>query len=411
MARISPARVIALRTLERVGAGEYASDTLRQLSASAEPRDAGLASQIVFGCLRFQKQLDFLIETYSGRKITKLDQPVLLALRSATFQLRYLERVPAHAAVHDAVEWVKLRTQSAAGFVNAVLRKVNREPVKWPDSATALSIPQWILERWTDHFGRKQAEGIAAAALNEPVAYIRVSAGAEPPAGISVEATHVTGAYRVRSELPPAIRLHDISSQAIVPLLGLEPGDTYLDLCAAPGNKTLQALETPLSLAAACDISPARIRSVPPVCHRVVADATQPLPFWRKFRKVFIDAPCSGTGTLARNPEIKWRLQPGDLGRFADRQIRIAEQGVGALEPGGTLVYATCSLEAEENEDVVQQILTVHTQLELQRELWRLPGRDEGDGFYAAVLRKRVQPMRTAEQGAGAGCDAREGTA
>jgi 16S rRNA (cytosine967-C5)-methyltransferase len=389
MARVSPARVIALRTLERVGAGEYASDTLRHLSASAEPRDAGLASQIVFGCLRFQKQLDFLIETYSARKITKLDAPVVLALRIAIFQLRYLERVPAHAAVQDAVESVKLRARSAAGFVNAVLRKVNRERIEWPNRATALSVPEWMLDRWTTHFGHNEAEAIAAAALGEPAAYIRLAPGTDPPTGISLEPTPIAGAYRVRSEPPSGIRLHDISSQAIVPLLGLEPGDTYLDLCAAPGNKTLQALETPLSLAVACDISAARIRSIPAVCHRAVADATQPLPFGRRFRRVFIDAPCSGTGTLARNPEIKWRLQPGDLGRFADRQLRIAEQGVRALEPGGTLVYATCSLETEENEAVVKHNLSAHAELELQRELWRLPGRDEGDGFYAAVLRKR----------------------
>jgi 16S rRNA (cytosine967-C5)-methyltransferase len=388
MARISPARAIALKTLERVSAGEYASDTLRELSRSLEERDAGLASQIVFGCLRFQKQIDFLIESYSGRKIGRLDEPVLYVLRSAIFQLRYLERIPSHAAVHDAVEWVKTRIRSASGFVNAVLRKVNREPVDWPDRSTALSITEWMLQRWTEHFGQTAAEGIAAAALNEPPAFIRLTPGTEPPSGLSLEATAVPGAYRVLSPLPRGTRLHDISSQAILPLLGLEPGDTYLDLCAAPGNKTLHALETPLSLAVACDISFVRLRSIPAVCPRIVLDATQPLPFARQFRRVFIDAPCSGTGTLARNPEIKWRIQPGDFTRFADRQRQILGQALTALEPGGTLVYATCSLEREENESVVEKFLSTHAGLKLERELWRLPGREEGDGFYAAVLRK-----------------------
>jgi 16S rRNA (cytosine967-C5)-methyltransferase len=387
MTRISPARVIALKTLQAVAEGAYASDTLRQFSQTLTPRDAGLASQIVFGCLRFQKQLDFLIEMYSGRKTAKLDRPVLLALRSAIFQLRYLERVPPHAAVHDAVEWVKVQARSAAGFVNAVLRKVNQEPVEWPDVATALSIPDWLLKRWAAHFGLEQARKIAEAALSQPVPFIRVAPGAEPPSGVDLEPTDIPGAYRVLSAPPRDLRLHDISSQAIVPLLGLRPGDTYLDLCAAPGNKTLQALEVDLGLAVACDVSFSRIREIPPVCNRVVLDATEPLPFRRKFARVFIDAPCSGTGTLARNPEIKWRVKTNDFTRFGEKQVRIAEQGARCLAPGGTLVYATCSLETEENESVVRQVLDKRPELRCEGEFWRLPGRDEGDGFYAAVLR------------------------
>jgi 16S rRNA (cytosine967-C5)-methyltransferase len=182
------------------------------------------------------------------------------------------------------------------------------------------------------------------------------------------------------------MRLHDISSQSIIPLLALEPGLRYLDLCAAPGNKTLQALETPLLLAVACDISPARIRDVPPVCPRVVLDASEPLPFGILFDRIFIDAPCSGTGTLSRNPEIKWRLRERDLPRFADKQLQIARQAARLLAPAGKLVYATCSLEREENEDIVRILLEEEPSLRREREVWRIPGRDEGDGFFAAVL-------------------------
>ncbi len=390
MMRISPARAIALQALNAVAEGAYASDTLRDLAAPLTPRDAGLASQIMFGCLRYQAQLDFLIELYSGRAIAKLDQPVLSTLRSAIFQLRYLERVPPHAAVHDAVEWIKLRARSAAGFVNAVLRKVDREPVTWPDIATELSIPSWLLDRWTAHFGAEQARKTAQAALRPPVPYVRVPTGSKAPEGLSLEATDIPGAYRVMSSPPRDLRLHDISSQSIVPLLGLEAGSSYLDLCAAPGNKTLQALETPLGLAVACDVSFSRIREMTPGCSRIVLDATLPLPFSQPFDRVFIDAPCSGTGTFARNPEIKWRVQPEDFRRFGEKQLRIAEQGARQLVPGGTLVYATCSLENEENETVVRQVLHSHPSLRCEQELWRLPGRDEGDGFYAAVLRNSV---------------------
>ena len=388
---ISAARQIAFDVLAAVSAGAYASDSLRFLSKGASGRDAGLAAQIVFGCLRYQSQLDYLIETYSGRKIENLDSDILLALRAAIFQLRYLDRIPAYAAVDDSVELVKKRKRSAAGLTNAVLRKMTRSEsakVTWPDAATEFSCPPWLLERWEQHFGISSALAIAKAALTEPPPYIRVAPGEPPPEGLELEATDVTGCYRVLSEGTHGLRLHDISSQSIIPLLGLEPGLSYLDLCAAPGNKTAQALETPLRLAIACDISLKRLREMPPLCPRVVLDASEMLPFSILFDHIFIDAPCSGTGTLARNPEIKWRLKEADLPRFAARQARLAQNAARCLAPGGKLVYATCSLEREENEDIVSNLVEKHTELQLKREVWRLPGREEGDGFYAAIIER-----------------------
>lgn len=388
MMQISHGRRVAFKALETVADGAYASDILRELSRLLASRDAALASQIVFGCLRFQKQLDFLLEMYSGRSTARLDQAVLIAVRAALFQLRYLERIPPHAAVHDSVEWVKKKARSAAGFVNAVLRKVNRDPAAWPDEATAFSTPEWMLDCWSAHFGHDMARKIAQAGLHEPVAYVRMPSG-RGTSELSLEQTDIPGAFRVVGPIPAETRLHDISSQAIVPLLELAPEHRYLDLCAAPGNKTLQALESGLRFAVACDVSPTRIRSIPPVCPRVVLDATQALPFDRPFDRIFIDAPCSGTGTLARNPEIKWRVQQGDLRQFGGKQLQIAEQATQLLARNGRLVYATCSLEREENEDVVRALLEGHQELRLERELRRLPGRDEGDGFYAAAFSKR----------------------
>lgn len=384
--RISPARAASFRVLEAVADGAYASDALREKTRELEARDAGLASEIVFGCLRRQAQLDYLIFSYSGRKADQLDRPVTLALRSAIYQLRYLERIPAHAAVHESVELVKRRQRAAARLTNAVLRKVNRAPVLWPDLETECSCPAWLLERWTEHFGAERARSIAEAALEEPAAYIRVPAGGEPPRDAAVEPTSVPGCFRLLSGVRAGMRLYDISSQAIVPLLDLRPGQRYLDLCAAPGNKTLQALETPLSLAIACDISLRRIRDIPAICPRVVLDATRPLPFAQKFDRIFIDAPCSGTGTLGRNPEIKWRVQKRDFARFAEGQAQMIAHGLRLLAPGGRLLYATCSLEREENEEVVANVVGAHSEVRCERQMWRLPGREEGDGFYAAVL-------------------------
>jgi 16S rRNA (cytosine967-C5)-methyltransferase len=391
---------VAHQILEEVADGAYASDSLLEQSRRLTSRDAGLASQIVFGSLRFFGQLDFLIQKYSRRAPDSLDLPVLVALRAAIFQLRYLDRIPAHAAVHDAVEYVKNRQRAAAGLVNAVLRKVDRAPVAWPDESVELSCPAWLLDRWSGHFGKTSARSIAQAALEEPEAYIRVAPEQAPPKDFELEPTGVPGCFHVLSSptagSPGEIRQHDIGSQSVVPLLDLQPGQTYLDLCAAPGNKTLQALEVPLQLAVACDVSERRIRDIPPVCPRVVLDAARPLPFARKFDRIFIDAPCSGTGTLSRNPEIKWRVQAPDFIRFHQKQVQILRQAVAALHPDGKLLYATCSLEAEENEDVISAVLQSVQGLQLVAERWRLPGRDPGDGFYTAELRFAGSPRLSA---------------
>ena len=211
---MSPAREIAFRVLQRVHGGGYATDLLRR--ESGDPRDLALAESIVLGCLRYQAQLDYLIEHFSGRKQPKLDDEVRIALRMGIFQLRYLDRIPPHAAVAESVELVKqAHKRSAAGFVNAVLRKVNRSPIAWPDQATELSLPAWMLERWQQQYGQEAAAAIARAALEQPEAAINPDTG----------------------------RQQDPGAQSIVPLLEIQPpGMTVLDLCAAPGNKTAQIL-------------------------------------------------------------------------------------------------------------------------------------------------------------------------
>jgi 16S rRNA (cytosine967-C5)-methyltransferase len=347
---ISPARQIAFEILKKVQEGGYASDLLLQRSAALDSRDAGLASEIVFGCLRFQAQLDYLI---SRRSKHPPATEVLIALRMGIYQLRYLDRIPPHAAVGESVELVKrAHKASESGFVNAILRRTDRQPVAWPDRATAFSMPAWLLDRWDGQFGRETTDRIAAAFLR-PVETFVASTG----------------------------RIQDIGAQSIVPLLDLHPGQTFLDLCAAPGNKTSQAIQQGVR-AVACDIHWHRLRQMADLnCSRVVLDATKPLPFRAKFDRILVDAPCSGTGTLGRNPEIKWRLKPADLEALHAKQIALVRQAIEHLCPGGRLIYSTCSLEREENELVVEEIPGEwHTSQ-------RLPGIDPGDGFFAAVLR------------------------
>ena len=354
--KIVPARQTAFAVLLRVESGGWASDLLLAATARLDSRDAGLASEIVFGVLRYRAQLDFLIEHFGGRR--KLDAEVRTALRMGVYQLRYLERIPAHAAVAESVELVKrARKGSAAGMVNAVLRKVDRAAVEWPTREVELSCPEWLLERWERHHGAETARGVALAALEEPQKYMRVSAA--------------------------GTRFQDIGSQSIVPLLELEPGQTFLDLCAAPGNKTAQALEAGVR-AVACDLHWHRLRELRGLgADLVVLDGTKPLPFTQRFDRILVDAPCSGTGTLGRNPEIKWRLRPDDLADLHGRQTALLRNALAILAPGGLLVYSTCSLEPEENSRVVAEAAP-----DRAVSVWeRLPGRDAGDGFWAAVIK------------------------
>lgn len=334
--------------LGKVAQGGYASDLLVQRSANLDSRDAGLASEIVFGCLRYQAQLDYLIR----RRVPRApDIEVQIALRMGVYQLRYLDRIPPHASVGESVELVKrAHKTSAAGLVNAVLRRMDREPVEWPDRATALSMPAWLLERWDAQYGRETAERIARAFFQPPE-------------------THIASTGRIQ----------DIGAQSIVPLLDLHPGETFLDVCAAPGNKTAQAIEAGVR-AVACDIHLSRLKLMRDLkCAKVVLDATQPLPFRGKFDRILVDAPCSGTGTLGRNPEIKWRLKASDLLELHAKQLALVRRAIEHLCPGGRLVYSTCSLEREENEDVIAE---VGGEWQVTR---RLPGIDEGDGFFIAA--------------------------
>jgi 16S rRNA (cytosine967-C5)-methyltransferase len=374
--KLAPARLAAFGALLAIDRGAWSAEALAAKSAQLDSRDAGLASDIVFGTLRRRGELNASIGKYSKRAVDKLDPAVRIALEMALYQIRFLDRVPGHAAVNDAVELARRAGKaSAAAFVNAILRRAIREPIEVPET---LSTPAWLLDRWTAQYGAETALAIAHASLNPPERFIRVG-NAQPPEG--AEPTDVPGCFKLANGDAGQFRFQDIGSQTVIPLLRLEPGQAFLDLCASPGNKTAQAMETSIT-AIACDLHLSRARLLTPLGIPVVTlDATQQLPFARRFDRILVDAPCSGTGTLARNPEIKWRLQPADIVDLQKRQIAILRNALDCLAPGGRLVYSTCSLEPEENQDVVAAcgVPVIET-------MERLPGRDPGDGFFAAVL-------------------------
>jgi 16S rRNA (cytosine967-C5)-methyltransferase len=367
----------------------YAVDLLNSsLAARLSEADRGLAQELVMGCLRWQGQLDFLIAHFAGKDL-KLDPEVLVALRLGVFQIRMLERIPSHAAVDQSVELVKKAGKSSAvGLVNAVLRKVDKRPVKMPETAE-YSTPEWLLKRW--------GKEIAALNNQRPATFVRLLPG-EAGTGRWVKSCGA-GAVVGRP-------IQDEASQMVAYLLDVRDGDWVLDLCAAPGNKSAQIAElAPGAHIVAADLYPARLARVEPTKPmRVALDGAAPLPLARLFDRILLDAPCSGTGTVRRNPEIKWRLKPEDLTDLAGRQRALLENALNYLAPGGRLVYSTCSLEPEENERVVESVRARLLPASAERDRLRDFFTEEGltllgdpyfrtqpsphgaDGFFAAIL-------------------------
>jgi 16S rRNA (cytosine967-C5)-methyltransferase len=396
---VSPARKIAYEILRRVEAeGAYASDLLHtELGANVKPADAALATELTMGVLRWRRTLDFLLERHLKKPVERLDLPVALALRLALYQIRFLDKVPARAAVNESVEIVKLaRKSSAATLVNAVLRRAamdakspaaNFLPADLPE-AERLGIlhshPTWMVERWLARLGEagtisvlqanNRTPGLSCALHDESgredilgkirEAGIRIEAG-----GLLKNAFSVSGGSPARTDAFRAgkISIQDEASQAVPLLLDVHAGDRVLDLCAAPGGKTptLTRAAGSTGVVIAADRHTHRLRAMRAQfarlelkgVHLVELDATQSLPLRCEFDRILVDAPCSGTGTLARHPEIRWRLEANQLAEFHRLQCQLLQSALAHLASGGRLVYSTCSMEPEENEYVVERVL------------------------------------------------------
>jgi 16S rRNA (cytosine967-C5)-methyltransferase len=348
--------------------------------------DRHLTTMLVLGTLRWQIALDGQIRTLLARPDAMLSPEAATALRMGAFQLQHLDRVPAHAVLHDSVELVKYgKERGAAGMVNAVLRKIQRtadsgqrtgKPGTADEIAARWAHPVWMVERWVRRYGMDAAEAICQWDQEPAPLAVRADPKTEM-AGIDTEpgaflacARRVVGGDLGRSEAfrEGRIRIQDEGSQLVAEVLAAGADDApvrVLDLCAAPGGKTaILAERLPGADITAVDVSRKRLdmmRTLLPqsLMERMrfeVADAakTQLQPEWDL---ILCDVPCSGTGTMARNPEIRLRVTEADLARQQERQRGILRAGLAGLRPGGRLVYSTCSLEPEENEQVVEPTL------------------------------------------------------
>jgi 16S rRNA (cytosine967-C5)-methyltransferase len=421
---ISPARLAAFNILKQVETGAFSSILLAAEEPRLIPADRALCHELVLGVLRWQLRLDKILEHFSKRAVESLDAPVRIALRLGLYQLLYLSRIPASAAVNESVSLVRAaRLSSATALVNAVLRRATREASFDPTAdvsdplekiAIQTSHPLWLIDRWATAFGLDEAESFAKANnMLPPVAFRVVANRAKSSEVLSKLNTAkssdiVGGAWRISGETPALrelsaageIYLQDEASQLVAHELEVKRNERVLDLCAAPGGKTTLMADRSEDSAfiVAADRSATRmatvvntmrlhgLKSIKPV----LLDAVEQLPFAiGSFDKVLVDAPCSGTGTLRRNPEIRWRLTPVDIVKLAEQQKQILKRASEMLKPGGRLVYSTCSVEREENEEVIEEVLARDERFELVKTTRTWPQREGCDGFFVAVFERR----------------------
>lgn len=445
------ARAVALEALLAVERGQvFADEALesRCRNAGLDVRDRALALELVYGVLRRQNTLDWRLDYVATKPMAKLPARVRIALRLGAYQVLHLDRIPPAAAVNASVALVKTGDLSAhwPGFVNAVLRALIRRPAPpLPDPVTdpvrALSIqhacPEWLVERWIARLGLAGAERLCRATTVIPPLTIRTNtlrisrdalAAQLARLGHDVRPTRVSPVGLILdkggavTELPlfrdGAFYVEDEAAQLIPLILDPQPGETVLDVCAAPGGKTthVAALMRNRGEIIAVDRTAARLRLLKDNCRRLGVDIVRPLctdatalatsPLrGRLFDRILVDAPCSGLGVLRRHPEGKWRKGPSTLSRHQALQRRLLEAVSRLLRPGGILVYSTCSSEPEENELMINQFCSARTEFRRESVAAWLPRQgsslvtslgdlstasndDSMDMFYAARLRK-----------------------
>lgn len=404
---IAPARTAAFAALRDVNAGRA---DLPAALATVRPtlhddRDRALATDLVTGTLRWQGQLDYLIAYFAKRPLAKLDFDVLQILRLGAYQLLHLDRVPAAAAVNDAVAMTRrARKTSAAGLVNAVLRSLSRNSHRLPLPArppagdalpylnVSLSHPEWLASRWLERYGFEAAEtweqfNNVAAPLTLRLNRLKVDPGqlrdalagygvVVEPARYAPDGLIVKSGNPLRSPLAGTGQfvLQDEASQLVALLGAPAPGMQVLDACASPGGKTtaMAAMAGDRARIVAADVRPARVGLLRETVQasgarniRVLqADLESGLPFAPVFDVVFVDAPCSGLGTVRRDPDIRWRRTERDLAPLAGAQLKMIRHAADVVRPGGRLVYATCSSEPEENDQVVAHFLSTNEDFE-----------------------------------------------
>ena len=382
---ISPARTSAFDILLRIDREKaYSSVLLPMFEADLSEVDRSLCHELTLGTLRRQMYLDAIIDAFASGK--KIDVEIRIALRMALYQLIYLDKIPQFSAINESVNLVqRAKKTSAKGFVNAILRRATREKPEFSFAgaieriSVETSHPAWLIEKWIAEFGDEQAAAIAYAnneipdtafrLLGEPADDVQMLVDSATPS------SYAAGCYIARKRedrlldlaAEGRIYLQDEASQLVAQAVAVPRNGKILDVCAAPGGKTgLIALRDAVksALIVAGDLHRPRVEYLRDNCRRQGAEfvtvvqynAEKSLPFADgSFDVVLVDAPCSGTGTIRHNPEIRYFIEPGDFPALASKQLSILVNASKLVRAGGTVIYSTCSLEKDENEDVCQK--------------------------------------------------------
>lgn len=422
-------RKLVLNTLIQIRREDiYATEALDQaVKKGALPTaDKALFTQILYGVLRNRMYLEYLVEKYSSLPIRKIEPKVLEILLIGAYQILFLDKVPDHAAVNESV---KLAPKRAAGFVNALLRKIaplkgNPPKISFDDPIETISIstshPRWIVEKFAERFGIDEAAEVCRANQNPPSNVLRANVLKNnrdelikrlSDYGIEANPAKFSQKGVVVPKLEPILRpeiyeqgrfiVQGEASQLVVKLLNPMIGEKVLDACAAPGGKTTDIAEYVGNSGSvvACDISEDRLTKVKQNAKLmgaknircIVADLTSKprSRIGNSFDKVLVDAPCSGLGELAKNPEARYRKNPDSIAKLVRIQNILLERTSGIVKPDGSLVYSTCSLSIEENEGVVEAFLARHPEYKLENARNVLGRNLEAfctkDGYFLAV--------------------------
>lgn len=441
------ARQIALEVICAViDGGAYANIALNKTlrTKKTDDRDRRFITELVYGTIKAKGTLDWLLSQLSARPLAKIDKVILNILRMGLYQIFYLDKVPASAACNESTELAKAASHAgAAKFVNGILRSAVRGreagtllfPDKSADAALNLALtklhPLWLVKHWLKQFGEEETEKLLDYNNLPPVLSLRTNtlkttrsnllevlqaAGFEAvpskwcEEGIICTKTAGLNAL-MEKKAPDAFYMQDESSMLVAHAVCPQPGMTVLDLCAAPGGKTthLAQLMQNKGRIYACDIHPHKMELIKENAVRLGIDIIEPVlmdasvfkPEWADTADcVLVDAPCSGFGVLRRRAEARWRKSKKDLKVFPPLQKAILQNAARYVKPGGRLVYSTCTLEQTENNLLVSEFLNANTEFEYAgfrhpltgeaiNELQLLPQRDNVDGFYICVMRRK----------------------
>ncbi len=418
--KISPSRIAAFEILTKIETEKAFSSVLLPLAEDKmETKDRALCHELTLGTLRKQIYLDRVIEKLTIGK--KLDTAVKIILRIGLYQIIFLDKIPAHAAINDAVNLVQMaKKTSAKGFVNAILRKFTREKVEleFEDEVEKLAVetshPKWLIEKWIADFGFDETEKLAASNNETPKLSFRLTAKTTDAVKESLQNENIEIDKKYLRELAEngKIYFQDEGSQMVGNVVDLKENESFLDICAAPGSKTTQISNFKFlnsNLIVAGDLHFQRVKILQQNCRNqgvdfvnvLQYDAENVMPFAdESFDVVLLDAPCSGTGTIRHNPEIRYFLERKDFNELAGKQLKILNRASKLIKRGGRIIYSTCSLEKEENEAVCGIFLVENTDFQLvkpkisdrfltpQGFARTFPQNDKMDGFFIAVFEK-----------------------